>query len=242
MVISSFQLPCSVCVCVMCLRRVLALEETLKCWNWRLRCPGSDPSPASQQADGIQVVRLRVDGVEVEGVVGTMKWRVTSLLLSNPFRTGVEGRVKWFLFGRLNCLFSEPAEFRPPLRQRHDYGGYGCHFSLCGSSPTIVLNIRSSSFHHTLSVASSLTCRGIIYSPCRRLTDVKMILCPGKHVRDTDLVWEFKSAWAFFSWLVKHLKRPIRNNDPPCRIEYAPRWFGAISLPWSHASSQVAGY
>lgn len=48
----------------------------------------------SQQADGIQVVSLRVDGAEVEGVVGTMKWRVTSLLLSNPFMTGVEGHVK----------------------------------------------------------------------------------------------------------------------------------------------------
>lgn len=45
------------------------------------------------QADGVQVVRLRVDGAEVEGVVGTMKW-VTSLLLSNPCRRDMENCVK----------------------------------------------------------------------------------------------------------------------------------------------------
>lgn len=68
-----------------------ALGGILKWRNWLLECPGSDPSPASQQADGIQVVRPRVDGAEAEGVAGTMKWQVTSLLLSNRFRTGVKG-------------------------------------------------------------------------------------------------------------------------------------------------------
>lgn len=157
----------------MWLRGAPALGEISKCRNWLLRCPGSDPSLASQQADGIQVVRPRVDEAEVVGVVGTMRWWVTSLLLSNPFRTGVEGRVKWFLFGRLNCLFSEPAEFHPLLRHRHDYEGYRCHFSLCGSSPTIILNIRSSSLHQTLSVESAPSCRRVIYSPSRCLSNEK---------------------------------------------------------------------
>ncbi len=92
--IISFQLPClCVCVCDVTEKGAGTWSE-FKCRNWLLRCPGSDPSPASQQADGIQVVRLRVDGAEVEGVVATMKGRVTSLLLFNPFRTSMEGRVK----------------------------------------------------------------------------------------------------------------------------------------------------
>lgn len=74
------------CVRVRCdWERVLVLGEILKCQNWLLRCPSSDPSLVRQQADGIQVVRPRVDGAEVEGVVGTMKWRVTSFLLSQSF-------------------------------------------------------------------------------------------------------------------------------------------------------------
>lgn len=77
-----------------------------KVWKLAAQMARLWPSPAGQQADGIQVVGLRVNGVEVEGVVGTTKWQVTSPLRSNPFRTGV----KWFSFGRLNRLFSEPAE------------------------------------------------------------------------------------------------------------------------------------
>ena len=48
----------------------------------------------SQQADGIQVLRPRGDGAEVEAAVGAMKWRVTLLLLFNTFRIDVEGHVK----------------------------------------------------------------------------------------------------------------------------------------------------
>lgn len=82
-------------MCVGCDReRRGVLGEILKCRNWLFRCPGSDPSPTSRQADGIQVVRPRVDGAEVEGVVGTMKWRATTLLLPDPFRIGVEGGAK----------------------------------------------------------------------------------------------------------------------------------------------------
>lgn len=180
MVLHGFQ-----CVCVWCDRyRALVLEEILKCQNWLLECPGSDPSPTSQQADGIQVVRLRVNGAEVEGVVGTMKWQVTSLLLlSNPFRTGVEGCVKWFLFGRLNCLFSEPAESRRPAapQTRLRGGGCGCHFSLCGSS-----YLKKISAHHSSIILDAVASAphphrdaDVSFIP-RPTADVKMSLCPGK--------------------------------------------------------------
>lgn len=77
------------CACVCdCVYVMMVLGENIKCRNWLLACPGSDPSQVSQQADGIQVVRPQVDGAEVGGGDGTMKWPVTSLLLSNPFRTG----------------------------------------------------------------------------------------------------------------------------------------------------------
>lgn len=69
------------------------LGENIKCRNWLVACPGSDPSRVSQQADGIQVAGPQVDGAEVEGGDGTKKWPA---YLASPFQSflGQEGLVK----------------------------------------------------------------------------------------------------------------------------------------------------
>lgn len=159
----------------------------------------------------------------------------------NPFSTGVEGRGKWFLFGRLGCLFSEPVNSAPLLCHWHDYWGYGCHFSLCDSSRAIIVNTYSSPLHQPRDTHVSFT--PAPPSLCL-LGDVKMILRPGKRFMfRTQISLGKLSLPGQFSCLAKHLKGSIRKkNYPQLCIECTWQWVGTIYLPRRNASSQVAGY
>ena len=76
-------------------------------WLWPLSSRANKQMALKWFDRGLMERRLRAWSAQWSG-------RLPHFSFSNPFRTGVEGHVKWFLFGRFNCLFSEPAEFNPP--------------------------------------------------------------------------------------------------------------------------------
>lgn len=152
----------------------------------------------------------------------SVQWsgRLPHFSFPNPFSTGMEGRGKWFLFGRLGCLFSEPAEFCSPavpltwlLRLRMSL--FSLWFISCHHREHLL--ITPSSYSIRCISPETHTCH--LPPPLRHLADVKMILRPGKHFMfRTQISLGKLSLPGQFSCLAKHLKGSIRKKIIPSSV------------------------
>lgn len=156
----------------------------------------------------------------------------------NPFSTGVEGLGKWFLFGQLGCLFSEPAEFCSPavpltwlLRLRMSL--FSLRFISCHHREH--LPITPSSYSIRCISPETHTCHLPLPPPpslCL-LGDVKMILRPGKRFMfRTQISLGKLSLPGQFSCLAKHLKGSIRKK----KLSPALYWM-YMTVSWHYLSA-----